>query len=646
MRALIVMVPLFLFACGPANGDPAGVGSDELIDLLAETNGKVEEFQYSPDGTQIAYVSARNGSYDIWVMNSDGSGARAITDWYPEQERNPRWSPDGEWIAYESRGEIFKVPVDGSTPPVNLTYGSGGSQIRWTPDGESIVFVRTGPNGFAQLARVPARVPNGPVELEYLTTALYNHEEPQISPDGQWVAFTTDRSEYQTRIRRDRLDIYLMPIQGGEAVLLTPGFEDSWQGFPRGTTGGWSPDGTQLAFVSDHSGWRNIGIIDVRTRQVRMITESAWDEYNPQWSPDGRHIAYVANRDWNFHLMTIPAGGGVPLQLTARNGVSGGFEGLQVRGTFRWSPDSRSIAYTHMSPSATNDIWLIPAEGGNERQLTNHMPQALRDHSFVSPELITYSSMDGLQVPAFLYTPEGLQGDELPPLLVYARANTHGLHVNGFYPFIQYFVSRGFVVLAPQVRGSAGLGKEYERLNFGDWGGGDIEDIVAGVEHLVEEGLVDPERVVMQGGSTGGYFTMQTIVRFPTLLRAAVNFYGPTDLVHMYGYYSPRSQPILGDVVGGEHGDPTQALEHWQERSAIYHLDRIQTPLLILWGDRDYGVRISMADEYVAKAREAGKFTDYVLYNNEPHGWYHWRPETLASSLRRVAEHYDTFLKD
>ena len=138
---------------------------------------------------------------------------------------------------------------------------------------------------------------------------------------------------------------------------------------------------------------------------------------------------------------------------------------------------------------------------------------------------------------------------------------------------------------------------------------------------------------------------MQTIVRFPGLLRAAVNFYGPTDLVHMYGYYSPRSQPVLGDVVGGEHGDPSQAPEHWRERSAIYHLDRIETPLLILWGDRDYGVRISMADEYVTKARAAGKPTDYVLYNNEPHGWYNWRPETLAASLRRVERHYDTYLQ-
>jgi dipeptidyl aminopeptidase/acylaminoacyl peptidase len=227
---------------------------------------------------------------------------------------------------------------------------------------------------------------------------------------------------------------------------------------------------------------------------------------------------------------------------------------------------------------------------------------------------------------------------------VYARANIHGQHVNGFYPFIQYFLSRGYVVLAPQVRGSEGSGRIYERMNFGDWGGGDIDDIAAGVEYLAGQGLIDPNRVAMQGGSTGGYFTMQTIVRYPNLIRAAANFYGPTDLVHMYSTYSPAQQPILGDVVGGDRGDPSQALEHWKDRSAIYSIDKVKTPLLILWGDRDYGVTLSMADAYYAAAKARGQTVDYVLYSNEPHGWYNWRPETVEAALLKVGEHFRKFI--
>jgi Tol biopolymer transport system component len=110
-----------------------------------------------------------------------------------------------------------------------------------------------------------------------------------------------------------------------------------------------------LAFVSSKSGWRNIGVIDVETGAMRMLTRSSWDETNPQWSPDGRSIAYVANKRWNFHVMKVSVDGGPPQQLTQRDGINGGFEALQVRGTFRWSPDGRSIAYTNKGPGVVND---------------------------------------------------------------------------------------------------------------------------------------------------------------------------------------------------------------------------------------------------------------------------------------------------
>ena len=633
MRHLTPIAAILLASCAPAADPPSAEEGDPLIELLAETNGKVEQFQYSPDGGQIAYVSAKNGSYDIWLMRADGADAHALTDLYPEQERDPQWSPDGRWISYVSRGDIFLLPVDGSSPPINISYGWGGTSARWTPDGRSLVFVRGGPNGHDQIATLPADYPVGPVGVEYLTSGPYTNKDPRISPDGEWIAFASDRSGYNDW---KRMDIWIMPRSGGEATLLTPGTEESHESSPK-----WSPDGTRIAFVSNRSGWRNVGVVDVKNLRTRMLTSSEWDEYNPQWSPDGSEVAFVANKLWNFHLMKVAADGGEPQQLTERNGVSGGFEGLQARGTFRWSPDGQSIAHTYMGPKTTSDLWVIGADGGEPRRLTNHMPAGLDEGAFVVPELISYTSKDGLEVPAFLYKPVRVSPDARPPLLVYARANTHGLHVNGFYPYIQYFVSKGYVVLAPEVRGSAGNGREYEWMNFGDWGGGDIDDIAAGVEHLIADGLVDPERVVMQGGSTGGYFTMQTIVRYPDLLQAAVNFYGPTNLIHMYDYLTRAQKPVLGDVVGGDHGDPMEAPEHWRDRSALFSIDRIQTPLLMLWGDRDYGVRISLADEYYRLAVESGKPTEFLLYNNEPHGWYHWRPESLRDSIAQVGAHYE-----
>ena len=613
-----------------------------FVDLLAETNGKVEQFQYSPDGQQVVYLSAKNGEHHLWIMNADGGGARPINPNNPVHQVSdgpsvqPRWSPDGEWISYRSRGLLFKIRADGSAPPVNLTYGRRGSAPVWTPDGNSIVFVTGDAYGYAQIASMPSGIPDGPIEVTYLTEGRYNNTDPQISPDGRWLAFTSDRRG-KDDIKGN--DIWLASMTSGEERLLTANTEDFLEYSPR-----WSPDGRRIAFVSNRSGWRNIGVIDVASSEIEMLTSSPWDEHNPQWSPDGKWIAYVANKSWNFHLMKVSTDGGEPVQLTARDGVSGGIEAGQTRGTFRWAPDGQSIAFTHMSPKISSDIWSIPANGGTPTRLTNHMPSALSDGDFVVPERIAYESADGVEIPAFLYRPKAAADGRVPPLLLYARANTHGNHVNGFYPFIQFLVSKGYVVLAPQVRGSQGKGREFEWLNFGDWGGGDVDDLIAGIDHLASQGDIDPNRVIIQGGSTGGYFTMAAIQRYPDRFKAAVNFYGPTNLVHMYEMWGPAERPILGDVVGGDHGNPDEAPDHWRERSAYFNIDQIQTPLLILWGDRDYSVRISMADEYYELAKEKGKPTEYVLYDDEPHGWYHWRPADLKDAMLRVSAHYEKYI--
>ncbi len=621
------------FNRGGTQAAPA-LPDDPVIDLLAQTNAKVEDFDISPDGTRVCYVSADSGGFDVWTVNLDGSDNRRIVSMYPEQALHPVWSPDGQWVAYAARGDVFKVRADGSEPPINLSHGLGQAPlqeyIQWTPDGKSLVLVRSGPNSYLQVACISTDIPADKVAVRYVTSDDWNCGDPQISPDGEWIAFQSDRSGYRDN---KRMDIWLVPFEGGYARNLTPNTIAHHDSKPR-----WSPDGKRLAFVSDRNGWRNIGVIDVASGETTMLTDDPWDSWNPKWSPDGRWIAYVSSRDWNFHVMKVSsAGEGEPVQLTEGDGVHGGFDGNQARGSIGWTPDGKEIVHTFMDHACMNDLRVISSDGGSARQLTDHTPEGLDSSGFVKPELIRYASKDGLEVPAFLYRPKDADGPT--PLLLYAHANIHGFHVNGFYPVIQHFVSKGYTVLAPQVRGSGGLGKTYETMNFGDWGGGDIDDYAAGVEHLISQGLVDRERVVMQGGSTGGYFTAQFITRYPDVMKAAVCFYGPPDLIHFGRYGSAANRSTLGDVVGGDHGGWDQARDHWVDRSPFFHVDKVKTPLLILWGDRD-NVRISLADDYYRALRDAGKDVEYVQYNCEPHGWYDWRPETLADCIRRLDAHY------
>jgi dipeptidyl aminopeptidase/acylaminoacyl peptidase len=629
MRVIILMVCVGLWGCTRASDalPTAGESNAALIDLLAQTNAKVEQFRISPDGRQIAYVSSKNGSSDIWVMNADGSQARAITDAAPEAEADPQWSPDGQWIAYATRHcgtdcwtDIFMTKADGSTAPIDLTYGRGGPNPRWTPDGRSIVFVRYyGDSGFSQIGLVAAQIPYGRPQVRWLTDWPASAGEPQVSPDGKWLALTTTRSERPAGPAVN--GIWVMPMGGGGPRLVAGGAD----------TPQWSPDSTQIAFVSGDGEWRNIGVVELASGVRRMLTSDTWDNGNPQWSPDGQSLAYVANQQWNFHVMTVAARGGTPRQLTDRAGVSAGWERANVRGTFRWTPDSQSIVYTFTNHALASDLWQMPASGGPSRQLTNHMPAALLTDRFVAPELVTYKSTGDVEVSAFLFKPKNQTAGEKPPLLLYAHSfGGGGMFVNGFYPFVNYFVDRGYVVLAAEDAGRNELG------------GLDIDDYsIAGIEYLDRLGLIDRDRVVMQGGSTGGYRTMQTAVRFPDVLKAAVNLYGPTNVPSLHEFYKGTRRRFTFGA-----GDTSKPPEYWRERSSTFNVGRMKTPILLLFADRDLGVPTSQADEFVRLARDKGLPTEYVAYANESHGWYNWRPDTLKDALKRVAAHYDKYLRD
>ena len=460
---------------------------DPLIDLLAQTNAKVEHFDLSADGQKIAYTSAESGGYDLWVCDIDGGNNRRVVAMYPEECLNPSWSPDGEWIAYTSRYDAFKVRADGSEPPINLSYGHGPSRghefIRWTPDGKRIVYVTGGSNGYNQVVSLPTDIPTGKVQPHFITNEEANSTDVFVSPDGKHVTFMSDRSVYEDF---KRMDVWIAPIEGGQARNVTPNTMNNYEYRPR-----WSPDSKKLLFTSDRSGWRRVGIIDIESGDITFLTDEECDQYNPRFSPDGKWVAYVANKEWSFHIMKVASdGSGPPIQLTHGDSINGGFDAYQVRGSIRWTPDSKSILYTHMDHANTSDLYVISADGGEPKRVTHHMPQALEDFPFVKSSLIRYKSKDGLEVPAWLYRPANSEGRT--PLVIYARANTKGLHVRGFYPYIQYWVHKGYSVIAPLVRGSAGLGKQYEFLNFGDWGGGDIDDFAYGAYHLIEQGLADP----------------------------------------------------------------------------------------------------------------------------------------------------------
>lgn len=635
-RALfgVVLVALGAALAGAARlqqGPPgdAGLRPGLPIDALARTVW-IEEFDVSPRGDLLVFKSAAAGTYDLWTVPIEGGEPTRLTD-LPGREMNPVFSPDGAWVAFEADmggtdvRDVWVVPSGGGEPVALSEHPLNDAGISWSPDSRTVYF-NSGMDFDGAIVGVD-------VESREVTR-VGPGGSGALSPDGRTFAYTAN-----TRPRDDdqsNLDVWIRPVDGGEPRLLTPGTFDS-----RDTEPTWSPDGTKLAFISDRNGFNNLGVLDVATGEARMLLVEEVEHSEPRWSPDGRWITFTRNEDYDYHVHRIPAEGGEPERLTRMGGVNGGSRTAgQTRGGHRWHPDGERIVYTHSDPARTGDLWIMDADGSDPAQVTNHQDPALRDTAlFVQPEFMEYTSFDGLEVAGLVYRPRGAErGDRLPALFFF-RANSNGQHPKQWHPYVQYFASRGYLVFAPNFRGSTGRGKAYRQAVHTHGGDHDLRDAFLGMDRLAGEGWVDPERVGAFGGSTGGFFTTTAVTKDPGRFRAGVVWYGSTDLVTLstYGSMEGWNRYLIG-------GTPMDNPRNYYERSLIYHADEVDVPLLFLYAQGDGAARFQQIEQYGIQAEIHGNWYDWVVYGGEPHGWYHWRPESVERSLTLMDEMFARFV--
>jgi dipeptidyl aminopeptidase/acylaminoacyl peptidase len=602
------------------------------IRALADTVW-IEEFDVSPDGRSVAYKSARAGTYDIWMAPLEGGGEPRQLTSMPGREMAPKFSPDGRWVAFEADhggtgiSDIYVVPAEGGDAIRLTDHPLNDGSVMWAPDSRTIYF-QTAMYWDPAIAAVD-------IQTRQIRRVRWGGGgQISLSPDGRWFAYTGNAKPNDDD--QSNRDIYVAPVGEGEARLLTPDTFDWLDSAPA-----WSPDGTRIAFVSDRNGFSNLGVIDVASGEARMLLTERVEHSEPRWSPDGRWISFTKNLGYHYHLFRIPAEGGEAVQLTTRGGVNGGSSATgQTRGMHQWLPDGSGVAFHHSDPSMTGDVWVMPASGGDARQVTNHQHDALRDpEAFVWPELVEYRSFDGLEVAGLVYTPKGSQAGDRLPALFFFRANSNGQHPVQWHPYIQYFVSRGYLVFAPNFRGSTGRGKAY-RQAVHTWGGDhDLRDAFIGMDRLAAEGWVDPSRVGAFGGSTGGYFVTAAATKDPHRFKAGVVWYGATDLVTLSTYAGMEgwNRFLIGRT-------PMENPGNYYSRSIIYHANRVKVPLLFLYAQGDSAARFQQIEQYGIQAEIHGNWYDWVVYRDEPHGWYHWRPESVRQSLEAMSRTFDHFV--
>jgi dipeptidyl aminopeptidase/acylaminoacyl peptidase len=556
---------------------------------LAAHDSRIGAVSWSPDSAYVLY--AVGGGPVRHEQTPAYSGAKII---YTITENVP--------------AQTHAVPVAGG-PPVAMPAGGFGAR-RWL-DARHFIAERTSPD-FKRRTMSSVDVATG------RATLLYEDVEPrfwsmtgdaggsaQPSPDGKWIAFLSDRDGWD--------HLYVVPAptdvarrlqpSGGDAIQITKGKFEAWR--PQ-----WSPDSTRIAFDAnepDHYGTRHLYVATIGTdpthATIARITNDRGTNIAPQWSPDGTRLLYQHTDPHNsadLYVVDVPA----PRMIGQVFGIS--------------------------------------------RRVTDSMPASVDRSRFVEPEMVHYAGPDGQPVPAWLFVPKNLDRSKKHPAIVWIHGdgvnqNYDGWHVQRnyavYYSFHQYLLQKGYVVIAPDYRGSIGYGRDWRTAVHMDVGGNDAKDAWMAAGYLKTLPYVDMDRVGVWGLSYGGFFTLIAVTDQPTLFRAAVDVAGVVDYEMYY------EDPYHGGWTASRIGTPDQNPQVYAKASPLAHVDRLERPLLVLHGTSDVNVpylhSVRLMDELLKKGK--GGLVSFMTYPGEFH--YFTREHVLRDAWHRVEQFFDAHLK-
>jgi dipeptidyl aminopeptidase/acylaminoacyl peptidase len=611
--------------------DPKRINSKQ--DARAEKNLSIEKLYmtrqvggstWSPDGKTIAFVSNMSGRNNIWLVPSEGGWPTQLTV-SDERQTSPTWSPDGKWIAYTSdfegdeQWDIFLVsPKTGQVVNVTNTREIAELNPVWSPNGRYLAYsVKPKTSSVFEIDVYDTVLR----DVKHLTTGTAK-DRMNVgafwSPDGKYIFYTQEQSKGTDS------NIFIVEVASAQSTLLTPHKDERIY-----DANDVSPDGKHLLITSNAgNGYDNVALLEVATKQIHWLTQDKWEIGGESFSPDGKFLTYSANVDGNtdIYIYDIAANKARPLPLAK------GINSPAGRPT-PFTHDSSKMLYAHTGPTAPGDLWIYTMSDGKSQQLTHSLVGGVRAENMVEPYLVHYPSKDGKwTISAFVYVPYNLPRNGEHPAIVYVHGGPTAQTMNSFNRFVQYMANQGYLVIAPNYRGSTGYGKEFQQANLFDMGGGDLQDVLAAADWIKQTGYVDPKKLILMGGSYGGYLTMMGVTKAPDLWAAGI------PIVPFVNWFTEiqNEDPVLQQSDLATMGDLEQNKARYQDRSPINFVDQIKAPLYLLAGGNDPRCPKTESQQVVEAVKKRGGVAEFKIYENEGHGFS--KVENQVDAYRRVSD--------
>ena len=589
---------------------------------------------WSPDGKSVAFISNMSGRNNLWLVPADGGWPVQLTV-SDQRQTAPAWSPDGKWIAYQSdydgdeQWDIFLVsPKTGKV--VNLTQTREIAELNptWSPDGRYLAYEVKPKTSAAYEIDVYDMVMR---EVKHLTTNTpqdKSNSNPIWSKDGAYLVYT------QQNAKGTDSNIFMASVKTTKSTLLTP-HEGEQIYFANDIDSTGTYDAQSVLFTSNaQNGYDNVGLLLVGTYgdphpgEIKWLTHDKWEIRGHEFSPDGKHVTFSANVDGNEDIYLHDLATGKSTALAIPKGVN-----EPVGGHSAFAPDGSRLLYMHNGPTAPGDLWVYHLATGKSQQITHSLVAGVRSEDMVEPHLVHYPSRDGKwTISAFLYVPFNMARNGQNAAIVYIHGGPTSQTMNSFNRFVQYAANQGYIVLAPNYRGSTGYGKEFQQANLFDMGGGDLQDVLAGVDWIKQTGHLDPKKIAVMGGSYGGYLSMMAVTKAPDVWAAGV------PIVPFVNWFTEieNEDPVLQQSDLATMGDVVKNKALYEDRSPINFIDQIKAPLLLLAGGHDPRCPKSETQQVVDAIKKRGGTVDSKVYENEGHGFA--RVENQIDAYKRVAD--------
>ncbi|MCA1625104.1 MAG: S9 family peptidase [Acidobacteria bacterium] len=594
----------------------------------------------SPDGKRVVYtvvnevMAADKSEFvtQIYLATTDGKDSYQIT-FGDKSSTNPKWSPDGNRIAFTSnrkdnKNNLYLLRLNGGEAEPLTDLKSNINDFDWSPDGRSIAYTMTDPktedeekadkgkNDFRwvdenvkmhRLYVIPvAKDTNGKRESRKLTTGNFTVSSFDWSPDGKQIVFAHGK----TPVANDwtTSDISIVEMASGKVTVFanTPAAE---------TSPTFSPDGKSIAMlVSDNPPrWAQSGVVQIFS-VAGGAPKSLAASYDGQpniagWSADGKRIYFSEAKGTGTQIYAIDIAANKIKEIKTTGAV---YQSINI------NRNGTMFGFVMQTPVRPPEAFVSRVDNFAPVQVSRANAD-LRMPSLGKTEVIKWRSTDGKEIEGLLTYPVNYQAGQKVPLILNVHGGPAGVFQQtfiggrGVYP-LATFASRGYAILRPNPRGSSGYGTEFRRANIKDWGGADYQDLMKGVDKVVEMGVADPNRLGVMGWSYGGFMT-SWIVTQTHRFKAASAGAPVTNLMSFTGTADIPS--FIPDYFGGQFWEN---IEVYQKHSPMFNVKGVRTPTMIQHGDADIRVPISQGFEFYNALKAQGVPTRMIVLPRQPHG--------------------------